>query len=885
MPWLLPIVLSGVQASVSGGAGRGLLLDAGCASCHASVEALAEPLFPVQRLVLTEAGALPVPDWIERFLLDPQALRPGTRMPDCLSAEPAARRAETAALVQFLCAESAARDAAPTPVLPEAVEHGRQLFHRIGCVACHAPQALPEDLEVPYWELAPNAAHEGDDASDVPLAALDSKWSVAGLARYLQDPLAYRPDGRMPSFALDAGEARDLAAFLLRGQAAGEGRELGDSPGLAWSYFEGDYPGDVFEPAGATPLAAGVAADLAELPPHREDDYAFQFAGFVSVPRDGLWTFWTQSDDGSRLFVDGEVVVENDGQHSFDSASGKVELSSGRHALRITYFEHRGDDDLAVRWAGPGLAEQEIPAAAFTHASLSYRSPQAEPLVRDEALIARGRELFHARGCAACHQPHGATPRPLLPLRELALVDSLGCLDASPRAGRPRYAFAPEERVALAALVADPTSLALLGPEREPAAVLEETLAELRCTACHERGPGTGVAPARREYFVSSESSDDLGDQGRIPPPLVRAGGKLHAAWIARVLTEGARVRPYMAARMPQFGAGRVEHLPELFERSDEMPGDRDAAPFSIEAVAAGQRLAGKGGLSCIQCHNFQGYRGIGVPAVDLATVSERLKPGWFRQLLLDPASLAMNTRMPEFWTRGQSPVKDLYGGDPERQIDALWTFFGLGSSAPLPDGMVIPDSEYEIVPVDDPRLVSVFLEGASPRSILVGFPERIHYAFDVQNSRLALAWRGRFFNARGTWEGRAGQLEQPPSDDVLRFPAGTCVVPPERGELALGARALGRGWDEQRRPVWRWSLGGPGATAVEIEERLEPVLDGQGTHLVHGVEARAAFEPRGYSFRGFGGQSTPLAFEPAADGDDGEGSSWRATASEEIRW
>jgi mono/diheme cytochrome c family protein len=876
MPWHLAIAAA---AALPDGGGARLVLEAGCASCHASIEALQEPLDPPMRLDLIEHAPHLAPDWVERFLLAPELVRPGSRMPDCLPADAAARAAEAHALAHFLCVDGTAAAAAPAAVLPEAVEHGRQLFHRIGCVACHAPQALPEELELPFWELDTDSAERDPELgalatdalpSDVPLAGLASKWDLFGLARYLEDPLRDRPDGRMPSFGLDASEATDLAAWLLREQAAGSARELAESPGLAWAYFEGDYPGDVFEPGDATPLRAGAAADLSELPPHREDDYAFVFSGFVTVPRDGRWTFWTQSDDGSRLFVDGELVVENDGQHGFDSAAGQVELSAGRHALRITYFEHRGDDDLAVRWAGPGQAEQELPAAALSHAALEYRAPQSAPLVRDEALFARGAELFQSRGCAACHRAYGASP-PAPALVELALVDSLGCIAESPRAGLPRYALTPDERGDLARAIADPEAL---WRPREPAAVLDDALGTLRCTACHERGPGTGVAAPRREYFVCTESSDDLGDPGRIPPPLVRAGGKLHAAWIARVLTEGARVRPYMAARMPQFGAARVGHLPALFEQADELPGDRDAAPFSTEAVAAGQRLAGKGGLSCIQCHNFQGYRGIGVPAVDLATVSERLKPGWFRQLLLDPVSLSMNSRMPEFWSRGTSPVTDLYGGDPGRQIDALWTFLSLGSAAPLPEGLVIPDSEYEIVPTDEPRLVSVFLEGASPRSVLVGFPERIHYAFDVQSSRLALAWRGRFFNARGTWEGRAGKLERPPSDDVLALAAGPCVVAPETDGGPSEPRALGHGWDEERRPVWRWAIG-----AVEVEERLRPALDASGTHLVHEVELVSPAAASGLAFRGFDGRVSPLRFEADAAG------AWRAVAREEIRW
>jgi hypothetical protein len=267
-----------------------------------------------------------------------------------------------------------------------------------------------------------------------------------------------------------------------------------------------------------------------------------------------------------------------------------------------------------------------------------------------------------------------------------------------------------------------------------------------------------------------------------------------------------------MKTRMPQFGPTNVSELPGLFAAADASLRDEREVEFTNEAVEIGKRLAGTKCLGCIQCHEFAGHPSIGIPAVDLAKVHERIWPGWFRELLMDPAAIQMNTRMPSFWVAGKSPVKDVCGGDPVRQVDALWSYLSLGSSMPLPEGLVPLPGEYEVEVYDTPVCVGVFMEGVSPRTVCVGLPERVHYAFDVQNSRLAKAWRGRFLDARGTWYARAGQLEEPAGEDVLEFPSGNGLMDadqrddpwPQEARTRRRVQGAGTSVDPARRPVLR---------------------------------------------------------------------------------
>jgi hypothetical protein len=59
-----------------------------------------------------------------------------------------------------------------------------------------------------------------------------------------------------------------------------------------------------------------------------------------------------------------------------------------------------------------------------------------------------------------------------------------------------------------------------------------------------------------------------------------------------------------------------------------------------------------------------------------------------------------------------------------------------------------------------------------------VGYPQRLHVAYDAQANRLAKAWRGEFMDAEGTWHARAGMLEEPLGEDVVEFaPADAIAV------------------------------------------------------------------------------------------------------------
>ncbi len=94
---------------------------------------------------------------------------------------------------------------------------------------------------------------------------------------------------------------------------------------------------------------------------------AMQFKGNLTIPSTGSWTFTLGSDDGTLLYINGALVVNNDGAHSFQNRTGTVTLSAGVHTIDVRFFQNAGGWGCVLSWLGPGVPSTTvIPASAFT---------------------------------------------------------------------------------------------------------------------------------------------------------------------------------------------------------------------------------------------------------------------------------------------------------------------------------------------------------------------------------------------------------------------------------------------------------------------------------------------------------------------------------------
>jgi hypothetical protein len=310
-----------------------------------------------------------------------------------------------------------------------------------------------------------------------------------------------------------------------------------------------------------------------------------------------------------------------------------------------------------------------------------------------------------------------------------------------------------------------------------------------------------------------------------------------------------------MATRMPKFAEQTAGHLAAAFNDADAPKEAYKLPEFDQRLVKDGRTLVGNKGLGCVNCHGVAGIPSLGMPSVDLSTVHGRLRPGWFHALLLDPAKVTPGTRMPAFWYDKSVAFPALAGGTADSQIDAIWTYLSLGKDMPLPPGLTpAGGGGFELTPADEPIVHRNMMQGVGNRSVLVGYPDGLHVAFDGDVVRLAKAWRGKFFDAGGMWDGRGGKHNPPLGTDVLDLPAGPSfavlaspaaewpkVAAKERN---VGGKFKGYMLDKQKNPIFRYDLAG-----VEIQEKDVPVLKAGGAVLARAFKLTAQQAPQALTF------------------------------------
>lgn len=149
--------------------------------------------------------------------------------------------------------------------------------------------------------------------------------------------------------------------------------------GLLASYFIDDgWPSRLSDiDWSAAPDATGVVSQLnwpgtSDATPFwvggPNTNYGAEFTGTITVDETGSWRFYTYSDDGSKLWINGIEVVNNDGLHSMHERSGTITLTAGAHEFMVRFFERSGNHGLIVSWRGPGVPGKTIiPAEALSH--------------------------------------------------------------------------------------------------------------------------------------------------------------------------------------------------------------------------------------------------------------------------------------------------------------------------------------------------------------------------------------------------------------------------------------------------------------------------------------------------------------------------------------
>ncbi|MBN8625826.1 MAG: c-type cytochrome [Planctomycetes bacterium] len=819
--------------------GRLLLGEMNCTSCHAIGAGLGDWVSVKKAPLLTTVGDRVRAEWIAAYLDNPQRMKPGTTMPDLFAdLERNDKRTRIEALTHFLM--STATEAQHDGFFDGgAVKRGETQFHEVGCAACHNSQkrgAKPIPFAMPL----------GDPAA---------KYTHDSLATFLRDPLQVRPSGRMPHMNLNDQDASDIAAYFLR--------EIKADPNLNYTYYEGKWERlPKFDQL--QPLAAGTSAGFDISVAKAKNNFGLRFEGYLHLAKEERCVFRLKSDDGAKLYIDDILIVDYDGIHPAGEKEAKASLKEGVHKVVVEYFDGGGQTELAadVRFAGK-QAWQSV--ATFLTLTSDAKPKDIDAGFKVDAKLAKeGRRIFENAGCASCHELKVDNVKLASTLKAPALRDvrpDAGCttlVGSEVRGGGavPRYALSPAQQKSLRAAIEWAKTSFDTKPTPTTKQRVAHTFAALNCYACHQRDGVGGVDPNKLEDLDDDGVPDrdptsellgplfvgttpEMGDEGRLPPKLDGVGAKLTEAYLKHILDKGSKDRPYVRTMMPRFGGGNV--LP-LVAQLNELDKPITATLAKLDepeqrVKADGRLLVGTKGFGCVKCHMFNKQKAEGIQGIDLTIVTKRVRPEWFVKYVMDPQSLRPGTRMPTIFPGGKSPLTETLHGDAAQQIAGMWAFLSDGSQAATPIG--VGGQPIELVADKEPVIYRGFIQGAGVRAIGVGYPEKVNLAFDAEDLRPALLWRGSFIDAAKHWTGRGNGFQGPMGDEIIQLAPGPNFAKlrdkydpwPVKSARELGYQFRGYTLDDSRTPTFQYRIDG-----ILVTDRFHPYVKDQKAKMLRSM-------------------------------------------------
>ena len=250
----------------------------------------------------------------------------------------------------------------------------------------HVPRNLPPQLTsslgaaycVEGEAVSVSASASDVDGSVVRVAVFDSAEEIASST---EPSASFELAGHGPGRHDLSVVAWDDAGAAVTNRHAFEVRPIPDgyAAGIAVSYYQlSDVPVVMPDYSGLVPVATDVVDAVSYpsttrawegAPTNLVDRFGAVFEGALWIQETDVYRLSLSSDDGSRLFVDGNLLVDNDGTHSMSEKKVELPLARGVHALRIEYFDNTGSAGLSLKWARGTDAFVLVPSSALLHRS------------------------------------------------------------------------------------------------------------------------------------------------------------------------------------------------------------------------------------------------------------------------------------------------------------------------------------------------------------------------------------------------------------------------------------------------------------------------------------------------------------------------------------
>ncbi|MGA2577355.1 MAG: c-type cytochrome [Bryobacteraceae bacterium] len=524
---------------------------------------------------------------------------------------------------------------------------------------------------------------------------------------WLKDPHVWRPGTKMPTFRLDDGEIRQIAAFIWQSGVTGDlpqqppgdpekGREAFETRGCMACHSMGE---------GGEKQGGTFAANLSRVGEKDNYDYLVRW---VHNPRQRTLPYcsFEKKDITEEDYKRAGLPFVFDTEHSKCPNDGHellVMQMTPMPSLRLTEAEAR---DIASY-----LETRKHPNA--TYANADY--------LDDPSLKAKGQFLVRFYGCAGCHEIAGLeeeqrigtelTKEGSKPIERLDFALKGHVAEAEGwythkgffehKLENPAVYDQGKEKAKLDRLKMpnfnlskpeiDQVTTFLLGsvepsmPERyfyKPADQRRDIIEgwwvvrKYNCMGCHQ------VHVGQTTVFMTLPRYQDPDWKDQRPPTLIGEGSRVNPQWLMGFLNNPSLtekpdemdrdgVRRYLHARMPTFyfSDGEIQKLVRFFAAmsSQAAPYIADRLdPLTDQERTMARQLFSSEGAPCLKCHaTGDPKHDAHATAPNFLLAKERLKPGWARRWMLDPAMMSPGTAMPSGLFRAEDGREVFAGPTP----------------------------------------------------------------------------------------------------------------------------------------------------------------------------------------------------------------------------
>lgn len=536
---------------------------------------------------------------------------------------------------------------------------------------------------------------------------------------WLEDPHAYRPMTRMPSFRLDKEQREAIAAYIWQSGVQGQlpaqkpgdatrGKELFETRGCLGCHAVGE---------GANAVGGSFAANLSRV---GEKDHYDYLVRWIHNPRERTRPFCTHEkrDIGPEDYAKKGLPFVFDLEHTTCPNDGhelQVQQMTVMPNLRLTFEESQDIASYLVTLKKPGAS---YPAAGYLD------DPQLKP---------KGLALVRHFGCAGCHEisgleeegrigteltKEGSKPIERLDfallthdakhegwythkgffenkLKDPAIYDKGKAKAPLEKLRMPNFRLAKEEVVAVTTFLLGSVDSTLPGhyfynPKDQRKDIRDGwwLVNKYNCMGCHQ------VRVGQKSVLSGLARYQDPDWKEQLPPTLIGQGARVDPNWLARFLENPAMsttdvnrngVRSYLKVRMPTFSFSN-EEIRKIVRFFDALSAQAQPyMPTKLQPLTDQEREMARGlftskAAPCLKCHaTGDPSHDRNATAPNFLLAKERLKPGWTARWMIDPAMMAPGTSMPSGLFRREGgrwvfagPVPATFGGYQKDHADLL---------------------------------------------------------------------------------------------------------------------------------------------------------------------------------------------------------------------